>query len=728
MTTTHTDQAGAREAEVAREQSHVDVAYARVEELRAETVAREQASQRAVPGADEREVYERDVALLNAARRRTDLDAAGEGLVFGRLDLQDGTVHHVGRLGVRTDTQQSLVVDWRAPAAAPFYQATAARPLEVVRRRTISSRGARVLGVEDDLLDPDAADHLEGAVVVGDGAFLAAVSRERGTHMRDIVATIQAEQDRAVRAPDDGALLVTGGPGTGKTAVALHRVAYLMYARRDVYTRRGVLVVGPSAVFLDYISHVLPALGETSVRLSSLGGLATVPRGVTVEGHDTPLAAAAKGSARMAELLQRVVAELARPRQVEDLQVHRWGVTVTVSAGELRRRRGGPRGPRSHNAGRAAVAQSVTDAAWRAWQRRPEATRIEADDQREFAAWLRTDPEFLRVVDGLWPVLQTGQVFSALRAGRLPLEGLARGLYDEAEVAALTASWAAAPPGELTPADAAVLDELQELLGASPVEEPDDDEDDDPLAGLVDDGGYGEVTTFAERTRRVRRDVAAEEGYRGFAHVVVDEAQDVSPMQWRALARRGRSATWTIVGDWAQSAWPDVEEVRRALGLALGSGRLREVTLSTNYRTSTEIAALAARVLEVVDPVAVPPAAVRSTGVDPLLVAAADPLAELPAIVVRLLAEVGGTVGVVAPYADADAVRAVVPTDPRVSVVDGWQVKGLEYDACAVVLPEGLVAEAPTRTAGLRSLYVAITRATQRLVVVGRDLPPELTA
>ena len=271
--------------EVEREQSVVDRALARLEQLRADALRRERESLRPTGGSPQA-VYERDVTALAAAARRVDLDAAGEGLVFGRLDVLDGAPLHVGRLGLRTEDQEPIVVDWRAPAAAAFYRATAAEPLGVVRRRTISCRGQVVTGIEDELLDPEAP--LDGTVVVGDGAFLAAVSRERGPQMRDIVATIQREQDLAVRAPDDGALVVTGGPGTGKTAVALHRVAYLMYAKREWYARRGVLVVGPSPVFIDYIGAVLPSLGETSVRLSDLGSLPVLPRGLTVDGYDEP--------------------------------------------------------------------------------------------------------------------------------------------------------------------------------------------------------------------------------------------------------------------------------------------------------------------------------------------------------------------------------------------------------------------------------------------------------
>ena len=698
--------------ELAREQEVVDRAHARLEELRALAARRERDSLGEQLTGSPQSLYERDVAALAHAARRSDLDLAGEGLVFGRLDLAGGEVHHVGRLGLRTDAQEPIVVDWRAPAAAAFYRATAADPKGVVRRRTITTAGTRVRGLEDELLDPDAADGLVGTTVVGDGAFLAAVSRERGPRMRDIVATIQREQDEAVRAPDDGALVVTGGPGTGKTAVALHRVAYLMYAKREWYSRRGVLVVGPSPVFVDYIGAVLPALGETSVRLSSLGQLPSLPPGLRVTADDPPAVAAVKGSARLVPVLRRAVRQLGGRRHVDDLELVRWGTPLALSGAELARRRSQVgRGARSHNAGRAAYVTAVVEMAWRALQRAPGAPKEEPGDREDFGRWLRTEPGFERWLERAWPVLLPAQVFAALRDGRVDL---ARAGLDAEEAAVLAAAWR--PDAPLTALDAAVLDELAELLGPPPEPEPDPDAFDE-LAELDDLARMAEVTTFADRTRRVQRSIADEHDYRTYAHVVVDEAQDVAPLQWRMLARRARGATWTIVGDWVQSAWPDVDEVRAAMAATLQRSRVREAVLTTNYRTGTEVAALAARVLHRIDPDAVAPSAVRSTGVEPLLTT--GPLADA---VADLLSEVSGTVGVVCPRAEVEAVRAALPADPRLQVLDTWQAKGLEFDGCAVLHPEQVVAEGRTEQAGLRTLYVALTRATQRLTVVS-DAP-----
>ncbi len=693
--------------EIAREQKVVDRATARLAVLQDEARLRERESlSRSLVGTPQA-LYERDVAALTAAARRSDLDAAGEGLVFGRLDTEDGGHLHVGRIGLRTDDQEPIVVDWRAPAAAPFYRATPAAPLGVARRRTITCHRDRVVGVDDELLDPDA--DLEGTVV-GDGAFLAAVSRERGPRMRDIVATIQHEQDLAVRAPDDGALVVTGGPGTGKTAVALHRVAYLMYARRDWYGRRGVLVVGPSDVFIDYIGAVLPSLGETSVRLAALAGVPTLPRGLALGGDDDPAAAALKGSARMAQLLRRAVRHLATTERVRDVELTHWGHTFVLPYRELldRRSRVG-RSPRSHNAGQAAFVTALVDAAWRVWSTRPHAAQPEPGDREDFGRWLKGEQAFRREVEHAWPVLTPVDVLAGLREGTVPLEKVARGLYDEAEQRVLAGSW---PSEQLSAADAAVVDELAALLGPVPEPEPDPDDLWGELEELEALEAQMGVTTFADRNRAARRGL--DEDHRTYAHVVVDEAQDVTPMQWRMLGRRARGATWTVVGDWAQSAWPDPTEVRDALQGVVGSAKVRTVSLRTNYRTSTEIAELAAHVLHRIDPEEQAPAAVRSTGFSPTWVTSSDPAAAVAPLVQDLLEQVTGTVGVVVPR----SLRGLVVDDPRVAVVDPWQVKGLEYDGCLVVAPELVLAEALTQKAGLRTLYVALTRATQRLTVV----------
>src|SRR5688572_7014448 len=289
--------------EIAVEQSHVDRVYTelakaveRVQLVHAEGMARGQTDRRGTGDPREEEMaglFERDALVFTASRRRASLQHQHEGLVFGRLDLEHGgdgrpserEVRYVGRLGVRDDDYEPLVIDWRAPAAAPFYRATPVDPHGVLRRRVLRCEGELVVGVEDDLMVAEAPDDL---VVIGDGALMAALTRARGQRMRDIVATIQQHQDEAIRAAVRGVTEITGGPGTGKTVVALHRAAYLLYSDRRRFESGGVLVVGPSSAYTAYIERVLPSLGEDTVTLRSVGD---VVDGLTAGRLDSPEAA-----------------------------------------------------------------------------------------------------------------------------------------------------------------------------------------------------------------------------------------------------------------------------------------------------------------------------------------------------------------------------------------------------------------------------------------------------
>src|SRR4051812_16378237 len=371
-------------AELAAEQQHVDRVYDRVEE------AARSASRIAVEGhqrgqaqnvgrvreEEQTGLYERDVLVFAAARRIAELDAEHEGLVFGRLDSDRGDDQptaataaeldklYVGRIGVRDAEYEPLVIDWRAPAAEPFYRATSTDRQKVVRRRVLRNKGPRIVGLEDDLLAPERAP--EDLPVMGEGALMASLSRARGHTMRDIVATIQAEQDEAIRAPARGVTVIGGGPGTGKTVVALHRAAYLLYSDRRRFERGGVLVVGPSAAFMAYIERVLPSLGETAVALRSLG---EVVDGIDAGRHDLPEVAAVKGAARMAELLRRAARQPVPGSPSEFRYFYRDDV-LRLTAGDLGRVRrsllgqGGGAG-RRNAVPRARAGSVLVDALWR---------------------------------------------------------------------------------------------------------------------------------------------------------------------------------------------------------------------------------------------------------------------------------------------------------------------------------------------------------------------------
>jgi DNA helicase IV len=688
--------------EIATEQKHVDRVYARVAELRRDAAHAEREGYRQASVGNFGALVERDAFVFHAARRRYLLDAEHEGLVFGRLDLRTGASFHVGRLGVRGENAEPLVVDWRAPAAAAFYQATAAEPRGVVRRRMIQSSGERVTGIEDDLLDPDAAP--EQMRVVGDGALLAALSKATGHGMRDIVATIQREQDQAIRSPGGGVTIVSGGPGTGKTAVALHRAAYLLYSDRNRFAGGGILVIGPSSVFVEYIASVLPSLGEESATLRSLG---TLLPGWSATRTDPGPVAAVKGSLRMRRVLERATHD-AVPDGPATLRLLYRGTLLQLDRAQLDRirTRALPRGARRNEVRRAGI-DGLFDALWtQVREQRPAGLK-----QLQFEDELAEREDFRSFIKEWWPRLLPRHVFAWL-ADPARLRRYADGLLAPDEVELLRGTF---DPADPTIADVALLDELDGLLGR-PSQASRRQRNPFQVAQ-----GVFEVSTSSERARAARAAATERpEDYREYAHVVVDEAQDVSPMQWRMLGRRGRLASWTIVGDPAQTAWTgDPAELDRSRDRALGSRARNAYTLTTNYRNSAEIFAVAAAQIHTIAPDLALPTAVRSTGVPP--VALSVPTAALADTVrdavEEVLAQVEGTVGVITPVARTAEVRSWLEgnADPRLQVVTSLQAKGMEYDGVVLVAPGEIRAGG---AAGVRTLYVALSRATQRLVTV----------
>jgi hypothetical protein len=699
--------------EIAREQEFVDTVYRQLaestrsaEELAAEGRARGQLGH-------EGGLVERDAMLYQAARRMATLDAAHEGLVFGRLDMRaeiDGEPRYVGRIGLRDANRDVLLIDWRAPAAAVFYQATHADPHGVIRRRILRCSGETVVGVEDDLLDSEVETDLP---VVGEGALMAQLSRARDRSMHSIVATIQAEQDRAIRAPNKGVVLISGGPGTGKTVVALHRAAYLLYADRRRYETGGVLVVGPSGVFMRYIERVLPSLGETAVALRSLGD---VVDGLRATRRDDPRVAEVKGSAAMAEVLRRTARQEVPGSPREFRTFYRDDVLVLGSRelGQARRQLLSM-GPRNRSTTR--VASTLIDLMWR--QVRSERARERTKE--DFADEMRTSDAFLEFAASWWPVLDAATVLGWLRDGDL-LARVAADVLDDEAVRLLTKSWGE----DLSVDDIPLVDELRYLLGDPPIVH---DAEEDPLE--LADSSLHELTTAADRefagprgwappTNRVEDD--------GYAHVLIDEAQDLTPMQWRMVGRRGRTATWTVVGDPAQSSWPVPEESERARVAALGDKQVHSFHLSTNYRNSAEIYEYAAAYAGRVGLDADLPNAVRSTGVSPRELVEPDLEAATRRLLGELVGGVEGTVGVVVPVARRAEVNGWLASwpefadltsgeDARVVVLTGLDTKGLEFDGIVVVEPGEIEAESPS---GRATLYVVYTRATQQMVTLSR--------
>ncbi|WP_340539024.1 HelD family protein [Nocardioides sp. GXZ039] len=734
------------ERELAHEQGFVDRVHARLED------AGKAAQQLAREGHDrgrlghEGGLVERDAMVFQAAKRMAQLDAAHEGLVFGRLDLRpdlDPEPRYVGRIGLRDENHDSMLIDWRAPAAAVFYQATAAEPQNVVRRRVLRSAGTTVTSLEDELLD--AEGNTDDLPILGEGALMAQLSRARDRTMHSIVATIQAEQDKAIRAPSKGVTMISGGPGVGKTVVALHRAAYLLYTDRRRYEKGGVLIVGPSGVFMRYIERVLPSLGETAVALRSLG---EVVDGVRATRHDEPAVADIKGSARMAELMRRAARQQA-PGSPREFRTFWYDNSITLDRGQLGRLRRQLMSHGRRNRQLPRIVPTLLDAMWR--QVRSERGR---DRGREsFDDDMLGNDDFLDFAASWWPPVTATDVLGWLRDPEL-LARVGDGIVTPEEQRLLLKSWGSAggpdgPDGEAGPidlsvADVALLDELRYAVGDVPVRT--DDERDDPLAlidGAVD---IAELMTAADReyapSGRAWTPPTHSIDDDGFAHVLIDEAQDLTPMQWRMVGRRGRTASWTIVGDPAQSSWPVPAEAREARDEALAGKQVHDFHLSTNYRNSSEIYDFAAAYAERVGLDADLPTAVRSTGVEPLVIEAADRSGDLESAVreavVEAAGQVDGTVGIVVPVArrsevnswlaswpeladDARGARAAVDSsvapsgDDRVVVLTGLDTKGLEFDAIVVVRPQEIEEESLT---GRATLYVVLTRATQLLTTV----------
>ncbi|HEX4788170.1 MAG TPA: UvrD-helicase domain-containing protein [Actinospica sp.] len=696
-------------AEIEREQLHVDRVYERLEATRARARAYEAEGHRRAQFGHEGGLVERDSIVYQAAVWLQRLDAEEEGLVFGRLDFEDREVQYIGRLGVRDEEYEPLTVDWRAPAAAVFYQATPVDRRGVVRRRTIKSAGRRVTRLDDDLLAPD-SPLAEELTVIGDGALMAALTRKRGTVMHDIVSTIQREQDLAVRSPGDGATLITGDPGTGKTAVALHRAAYLLFNDRRRFESGGVLIVGPSRVFTAYVEQVLPSLGEHTAALRSLGELLD---GVHATRHDPAALAAVKGALGMLPVLERAV-RTAPPGVPQSFRTTYQGNVIQldrraldrVRAVALGRAHPGSGGPQP-NAQRAHAATALLEAAW---ERLPRELRDRRRTERaHFDRELRDRTEFDAFVEQWWPYRTPAAVLRGL-SGEAVLGSLAGPDLAAEQVRALAASWRAAAGGpaedehaaDWSVEDVPLLAELDRLLGPVPVDER---EPEDPYS----DSGVLEVSSWVDRNAGGRREAARE----SYAHVIVDEAQDLSPMQWRVLGRLGRRASWTVVGDPVQSSWPDPEESRQAMELALGDQRRHRHELHTNYRNSAEIYEYAAQYARRALPGVELPEAVRKTGFPP------EQFADVDEAVTAALAAVDGTVGVITTLAAFDGVRGRLAgrlaAEPRLVLLTDLDAKGLEYDAAVVLDPDAIAGESP---AGLRTLYVALTRATQRLYVV----------
>lgn len=716
------------EEELRSERSYVAGLYARLDAERARVNGQYEAALRK----NGETPMERDVEVRALAKQAKRLHVADNGLCFGRVDTLSGDHSYIGRIGLfdEDNDYEPVLLDWRAPAARAFYVATAASPENLRRRRQFHTRGRQVVDFTDEVLGRP------GGGERGDAALLAAVNAPRGDGMRDIVATIQAEQDEIIRLDHPGVLVIEGGPGTGKTVVALHRVAYLLYTQRERMERHGVLVVGPNPAFLNHISRVLPSLGESDVVFMTTGDL--VP-GLHVTAEDTPQAARLKGSLKILDVLAAAIADRQRlPEQ--PVPVELGGVTLRIDAEsaawarEEARASGLP-----HNEARAVFSEIVTyvlteraiariGRGWLTREDREACQQLRAELHKELA----DDDTFTTTLDELWPILTPETLLAPLymSAERLRAAGA-----DQALLRADGDAW--------TVSDVPLLDDLVDLLGRDKVADKsaghaaerqrlaeaeyaagvldilqvdlreDLMDDDDHL--LAQDLLYAEdlADRFIERDTRELVERAAADRDWTYRHVVVDEAQELSEMDWRVLMRRCPGRSFTVVGDLAQrrsvagaTSWDTMLE-------PYVPGRWIYRSLSVNYRTPAEIMTVAAALLAEFAPGVQPPKSVRACGVAPWSRRITED--ELPAAIEEFVRDEAGREG-----------TSVVIGPPGVpGAVAASETKGLEFDAVLVVEPERILADGPR---GAAELYVALTRATQRLGVLHHGpLPQALT-
>jgi DNA helicase IV len=711
------------EEELRSERDHVAGLYARLDAER----ARVKGEYEAALGGKGVGAMERDVGVRSLGRQVKRLDVVDNGLCFGRLDAVSGEQSYIGRIGLfdEDDEYRPVLLDWRAPAARPFYTATGANPEDMRRRRQFHTRGRHVLGFTDeDLGRPDGDAQ-------GDAALLAAVNAPRGEGMRDIVATIQAEQDEIIRLDHPGVLVIEGGPGTGKTVVALHRVAYLLYTQRERMERHGALVVGPNPAFLNHIGRVLPSLGETDVVFTTTGDL--VP-GLHVTAEDAPEAARLKGSLKILDVLKAAVADRQRlPAEPVPIELKDVTVRIDAETAEWARQEARDSGL-PHNEARAVFTDIVTYVLTERAIGRIGKGWLSRDDRDEWESMrkglledLAGDEKFAAALDELWPILTPEALLASLYTSP---ERLRAAGADPVLLRADGAAW--------TVSDVPLLDELVDLLGRDKTAEKaaekaaararkaeaeyaegvfqsmklDREEMDEDVMLSAENLLYAEdlADRFVEQDTRTLVERASADRDWTYRHVVVDEAQELSEMDWRVLMRRCPGRSFTVVGDLAQRRSAAGARAWDAMLAPYVADRWVYRSLTVNYRTPAEIMAVAASVLAGFAPDVKPPESVRACGVPPWSrqVTGDKRVAAIEEFV-RDEAGREGTSVVIGPPGTPGAVPAS-------------ETKGLEFDAVLVVEPAAILADSAA------DLYVALTRATQRLGVLHEGpLPAELT-
>ncbi len=759
-----------RKDDLESEQAYIDSAYSRLDSLRASAQAIEDGFDEVGRGGTHQAKFEKDAAISLARNRIASLNIGSQPLCFGRLDvdqqksIEGQTTAYVGRLAISDENQEPIVIDWRAPVAEPFYRATPVDPLGVIRRRHFHMSERKIVRIDDEVFDEESAKK-NNLNAVGEAALLSAISKERTGRMGDIVATIQKEQDLAIRASMKNVLIVTGGPGTGKTAVALHRAAYLLYTYRDTLVHSGVLLIGPSSTFLKYIDEVLPSLGEDDVYLRTIETLRSAHK---IHYKDEPNEVLLKGNLKMVGVIKNALNDRQHPlpKQVDiwvdgyKLILNKQNTTKLVR--NIQSKQG------THNQKRPWFVKSVLRLLSNQYQKQMLDAYTNSSKNPSFGSnklinaevaqklsegrhapeeWIdsiqdriRHHEEVKKAVERMWPIISGAELYHDLCSFTALINSAGKSILTDDEKMLLKKNRAESiDEVKWSDHDIALIDEAESLCGPVSAANPRKNQggynsDVENASRVIGELGLSGYMTASELAQRYGGDTSvqseANDEIRTFGHILIDEAQDLTPMQWRMVARRCPTMSMTIVGDFAQASlvgacnkWDEVLDILNSVNKT----NSETVLLSVNYRTPAEVMDLAHDIMREVSPELAQTEAVRDVGTAPIVKFTDNAFRDIKSHVDEAL-DRGGNIAIIA--TDDDHTKIVdqlsgyeVSDDPahsidsKIAVMNATSAKGLEFDHVIVIDPHSIVEDSQTAN-GWKSLFVTCTRATQTLTLL----------
>ena len=724
------------------EQKKVDLIYGRFDELKS-LVAKRLSSTRAQKELNLTSMTERDSFATMYEDRLSSLRAGEYRLVFGKLRMKDGSERYIGRMGL-LENEKPILLDWRAKAASPFYEATFFDDMGAALRRHITLENRKVVKLEDELLDlsPEKSEKaLKEGILSGEGALMAALEESRTGKMGDIVSTIQREQNRIIRMPLNSTVVVQGGPGTGKSAVALHRAAYLLYTYRKELEASGVLIIGPSQAFVHYIDDVLPCLGETDILIRTMSEM--LP-GVTVNCKDSPLAAKVKGDLRMVQVIKSAIKRHIRiPRELPAISVN--GIKLKLEPEEIAKGQAFARSAGPYEVARRAFVDSMCSLLFSKYEEAA-GGQISGDDAEFVKEQIRENAQVRLALNLSWLPLSARWLLDDLFSKPAKLRSLAPWMSEE-EVQSLMRE-----KGKVSEGDIPLLDTAMDLLGEEEVRKkgPSASRADKEFAkstmamfgvspSLVSASDLLSSLSPSERKSVVEQ--AALDRKWQFGHIIVDEAQELTAMQWRMLRKRSASKSFTIVGDVAQtSSLAGTRSWKKSLSPVFG----RDWTLcplEIDYRNPREVVEEASQFAKREGLNSEDIKAVRSVEGSLEKVESEDiekeAVSKLVECAKKFIHSSMGTVALITEKKDVEKMSARVnaalekefgKAEADRLTRNGWksqiavrgteEIKGIEYDAVVLMDPPEPEGEGEERKIAASRLYIAMTRPTQKLVIV----------